>query len=101
MMEYSFILLGVLLFLVGLDRTLGTRILRRDNYPFWKTAFVFAAFQWVFDNYFTFIGIWRFDSAQTMGVFIPFIPVENMVYGFELLALTVILYSFFARPRRD
>jgi lycopene cyclase domain-containing protein len=100
MMEYTWSVGIFLIFLLALDRALDTRVLRLSNRSFWITALIFAGFQFVLDNYFTRTGIWTFNSAEVIGVFIPFIPIENMVYGFELLALTIILYSFFARPRR-
>ncbi len=101
MMEYTLVVGIFLAFLLVLDTILHTRVLRLSNRPFWITALIFAAFQLVLDNYFTQIGIWTFNREEVIGIFVPFIPIENLVYGFELLALTIILYSFFARPRRD
>lgn len=99
MMEYTLTVGVFLVFLFVLDHVLNTRVLRLSNRPFWSTALIFAAFQLVLDNYFTQAGIWKFNHTEVIGIFIPFIPIENLVYGFELLALTIILYSFFARPR--
>jgi lycopene cyclase domain-containing protein len=74
-------------------------VLRVSNRPFWITVLVFAAFQLVLDNYFTQIGIWKFNREEVIGLFIPFIPIENVLYGLELLWLTIILYTYFSRVK--
>ena len=99
MISYSLAVLLALLSLIVGDHLLRTRVMEFQNKAFWKTAGIFAVFQFVFDNLFTAVGVWRFDAAQTLGVFIPFIPVENMVYGFVLLGWTIVLFTFWARVK--
>jgi lycopene cyclase domain-containing protein len=101
MTEYTFAVIAGLILVYFIDRTLKTHVLRFSNRPFWKTAAIFAAFQLVFDNLCTFLGIWKFNSQHVLGIFVPFIPIENLIFGFELLSLSVILYEFFARARAD
>lgn len=91
-MEYTLTVIGFGIFLAALDKILQTRVLVRNNTVFWKTAAVFFVFQLVFDNLFTLLGVWSFNSAETLGIFVPFIPIENLIYGQELLAFTIILY---------
>lgn len=100
-MEYTLAIVLAMIGLIFLDRQLKTHVLRVNNHPLWGAAIVFALFQFVLDNYFTSRGLWMFNSNQMVGVFIPFIPIENILYGFELLLLAIILYEFFARSGRD
>lgn len=91
-MEYTLSIIIFGIFLVVLDKIFQMHILSRSNIAFWKTAAVFFVFQLVFDNLFTYLGVWSFNSAETIGIFVPFIPIENLIYGQELLAFTIIFY---------
>ncbi len=101
MMEYTIGVLVGLILLFVVDRALQTHVLRVRNHPFWFAAGIFAVFQLLFDNLFTWQGIWIFNRAEVIGIFVPFIPIENLFFGFELFAFTIILYEFFRRPRGD
>lgn len=96
MVEYTIVVILVFLGVIVLDRQLKTNAIRLSP-RLVKTTGVFLLFQLVFDNYFTSQGLWMFDVSKTLGIFIPFIPVENLVYGTALLWLTLVLYAFFQR----
>lgn len=101
MMEYTLAVLIGLVIVFFIDHFLKTRVLRVQNKPFWFSAGIFGLFQLVFDNVFTWQGIWVFNRVETIGLFVPFIPVENLLFGFELFSFTIILYEFFRRARGD
>jgi lycopene cyclase domain-containing protein len=82
-----------------LDRVLRTRVIRPTPRMAYTTI-VFILFQLVFDNFFTGRGLWVFNSSETMGIFVPIIPVENLFFGLEMVWFTIILYSFFSREQR-
>ena len=41
-------------------------------------------FQLVFDNLMTAAGLWIFNPAATLGIFLPYIPLENLLFGASL-----------------
>lgn len=92
MMEYTawsvLALFGVWL----LDLVLNTRLIHPTP-RFLKTSIVFLAFQLVFDNLFTWQGIWVFNPTEVIGIYLPFIPLENLFFGLALLWGTLILYT--------
>lgn len=101
MMEYTITALVVLAIVLALDHfLLQTRIITLSNKRLWKTTAVFVLFQFVFDNYFTWKGLWVFDRTQVIGIFLPFIPIENLLFGMELLWLTLIFYVFARKALR-
>lgn len=46
-------------------------------------------FQLIFDNYFTYLGLWIFDFSHTIGILLPVIPLENLLFGIALTIATV------------
>ena len=101
MMEYTLAVALGLVIVFLMDRFLHTRVLRVENKPFWLAAGIFLLLQLVFDNLFTAQGVWLFNRAETLNIVVPFIPIENLVFGFELFAVSIILYEYFRRPRGD
>ncbi len=96
MFEYSLAALLMLAIIIVLDRfLLKTKLLYWRNARLLKTSMVFVVFQLALDNYFTSQGLWIFNPQSVIGIFLPFIPLENILFGTELLWLTIILYTFF------
>ncbi len=75
-----------------LDFILRTKVIR-PNARFFYTTIVFVIFQLIFDNYFTLQGLWVFNQSETLEIFVPFIPIENLLFGVVLLWGTLILYT--------
>ncbi len=95
MLGYTYAVIAVMIFILLLDRfLLRTRIITLHNERLWKTTAVFVIFQLVFDNYFTVKGLWVFNPNEVIGIFLPFIPIENLLFGIELLWVCLILYVF-------
>lgn len=57
--------------------------------PLWVALAIAVFFQLVFDNLMTAQGLWAFDFSKTVGVAIPYIPLENLVFGASLFLFTV------------
>ncbi|MCX8174774.1 MAG: lycopene cyclase domain-containing protein [Candidatus Micrarchaeota archaeon] len=55
-------------------------------------------FQLVFDNLMTAQGLWVFDFSHTLGIAVPTIPLENLLFGLALALATVV--SWEAQGRR-
>ncbi len=96
---YTAFALTTLVGVILLDNGLNTHVFRVRNHPFWAAAIAFVAFQLVFDNFFTARGLWLFDPTSLLGIFLPFIPIENLLFGFCLFSCTIILYEHFCRAR--
>ena len=98
MTEYTFAVVVGFLVVIALDRVLQTKIIRFTPRLFYTTL-VFLVFQLMLDNYFTAQGLWAFNTNETLGIMIPFIPLENLFFGMEMLWFTLILFSFFSREK--
>lgn len=96
---YSAAVVAVFFLVFLLDRALQTKIIRLEPRIVYTTI-VFIIFQLIFDNFFTERGLWVFNSAEIVGIFVPIIPLENIFFGVEMLWFTLILYSFFSREQR-
>ncbi len=46
-------------------------------------------FQLIFDNYMTLLGLWSFDFSKTLGIAVPIIPLENLLFGASLAIATI------------
>ncbi len=92
MTMYTVAIIAGFFLVLALDRALHTNIIRPTLRLFY-TTFTFVIFQLILDNYFTSQGLWVFNARETIGVFVPFIPIENLFFGMEMLWTTLILYS--------
>ncbi|QQR92926.1 MAG: lycopene cyclase domain-containing protein [Candidatus Iainarchaeum archaeon] len=101
MLAYTFAVVVGMMLLLFLDRALiRTHMLSWKNKRLWKTTGIFVVFQLIFDNYFTAQGLWVFDRAQVIGIFLPVIPIENLLFGVELLWMALLLYAFLSKESR-
>lgn len=92
MTEYTLAVIVGFWVVVALDRVLQTKIIRFTPRLFYTTL-VFLIFQLILDNYFTAQGLWTFNTSETLGIMVPFIPLENLFFGMEMLWTVLILYS--------
>lgn len=98
MMQYTLAVAIGFFLVMALDQALRTHIIRPTPRMI-HTTLTFLAFQLVFDNFFTAQGLWMFNARETMGIFVPFIPIENLFFGVEMLWFTLILYTHFSARR--
>jgi len=64
-------------------------IVKLDSKLLVVTCFISVLFQLLFDNYMTSLGLWIFDYSFTLGIMVPIIPIENLLFGISLAAATV------------
>ncbi len=57
--------------------------------PLLLLCFLSISFQLIFDNIMTWAGLWEFDFSQTLGLSLPFIPLENLLFGLALALFIV------------
>ncbi len=49
--------------------------------------------QLAFDNYMSSLGLWQFAPQFILGILVPIIPIENLLFGASLFMLTVASYE--------
>ena len=100
MMQYTLAVSIGFFLVIALDRALRTRIIRPTPRVMYTTL-TFLVFQLIFDNFFTAQGLWIFNRAETAGIFLPFIPIENLLFGVEMLWFTLILYTHLQKKSKS
>ena len=93
MKEYTIAALVSALAVVLLDRMLRTDVLKRP--AFWIFLAVMYAFKIVANGYLTWRPIVLYNPEFFLGVRVFTIPIEDFVYGFSLITLSVILWEYF------
>lgn len=92
-MEYTFVSLGVLALSALLNIAYNPAFKKAKIVA---VALVVAALaQFVFDNLTVALGFWQFNEAATLGIRIPFMPLENLFFGAALFLFTVFSWERF------
>jgi lycopene cyclase domain-containing protein len=95
MKEYTILAAASVVFVVLLDGMLHTNVLRKR--VFWIALGVMFIFKIPSNGYLTGRPIVLYNAEYFLGVRIWTIPVEDFLYGFGLIALTIILWEYFLR----
>ncbi|MCX8196727.1 MAG: lycopene cyclase domain-containing protein [Candidatus Micrarchaeota archaeon] len=82
----------VLSFLLALASRTNMRMLL-------AAGLVSLAFQLVFDNLMTYVGLWKFSERYILGIRVPFIPAENLAFGLSLMVCTVLCWELLAKVK--
>ena len=97
MLEYTILCVIAIFVVVYLDRKFETKVLHSIRYN--KTRrrnFILAVcLQLIFDNITVWRGLWIFNHKELLGIFLPFIPLENLIFGVCLFLQTAIFYEKF------
>jgi lycopene cyclase domain-containing protein len=91
MKEYTLLAIASALITIWLDRFLGTNILRRK--VFWVFLGVMYFFKTIVNGYLTWRPIVLYGESFYLGIRLGRIPIEDYVYGFSLIALSVIFWE--------
>ena len=92
-MEYTVAAVVAAVSVILLDRQLGTRVLRRRE--FWAFLAVMYGFKLIANGYLTWRPIVIYGREHFLGVRLGTIPLEDFVYGFALIGLSVVLWEYF------
>ena len=84
-MEYS--LISVIVFFFSAYYAIA--VVKVDKKSLVAACLISAFFQLIFDNYMTSLGLWVFDFSFTFGIAVPYIPVENLLFGTSLAIATI------------
>ncbi|MGB2958976.1 MAG: lycopene cyclase domain-containing protein [Bacteroidota bacterium] len=98
MKEYTVLSILSVAATVVLDRVLRTGILRKVS--FWVFMSVMFGFMLIANGYLTWRPIVLYGKDHHLGIHLFTIPVEDFLYGFSFIGMSVILWEFF-RKRRD
>jgi len=95
--EYAGTVLLALTVVAGLDQVLRTRLLRQGRT--YRYLGVVTLFILLFNGYLTFRPLVLYADSYLLGLRILTIPVEDFLYGYALVILTVLIYHRFRRER--
>jgi lycopene cyclase domain-containing protein len=98
-MSYTWSALLAVAVVVGLDLwVLRTRLVRRR--AFWCAYAIVAFFQLLVNGLLTGLRIVRYDSGEILGPRLVFAPVEDLLFGFAMVTLTLCLWVWAGRRTR-
>ncbi|MBI5553568.1 MAG: lycopene cyclase domain-containing protein [Candidatus Diapherotrites archaeon] len=96
MPEYTLLALGILAFCAGL--AIRRVPLNHKSLLFFGVGIALLA-QLLLDNLMTFLGLWAFNPNSILGVYVPVIPAENLLFGAAMFLFTVSVWeSGIAQP---
>jgi lycopene cyclase domain-containing protein len=95
MMEYTVAAAGSALLLIVLDYRLRTGVLRQKR--FWMFLGVMYGFKLIVNGYLTWRPVVRYTDGQYLGIRLGTIPLEDFVFGFSLITLSVVLWEYLKR----
>jgi lycopene cyclase domain-containing protein len=93
MKEYTLLAVASVVGVILLDRILHTGVLQRRQ--FWVALGVMFFFKIPSNGYLTWRPIVLYNADHFMGIRLWTIPVEDFLYGFGLIAFTIILWEYF------
>lgn len=97
MKEYTLLACVAAVAVLWLDRGLGVRALGRSL--FWKFLAVIFCFKLLVNGYLTWRPIVIYNPEMMLNIRLLTIPVEDFLYGFALVAGSVILWEHFLRGK--
>ncbi len=99
MMEYT--AAAVAMFLAGLGLNLKFNpVFRKNQTAIMVATGIVVVAQLVFDNLTVATGFWHFNDAATLGIRIPFMPLENLFFGLALFLFTALFWEWSPRSHR-
>ena len=94
MPEYTVLAVVAVLVTVALERWSGTRVFARAQ--FWLSMLIVVVFQVIVDGWLTKLSapIVRYNPEHHLGLRFPWdVPVEDYLFGFAMVASTIILWE--------
>jgi len=95
MIEYTLLCIVALAAAYFFDHLLETRVGRRRAFLYALAMALLT--QLVVDNLTAWRGFWNFNMYMTLGVGIPVIPLENLLFGTALFYASVISWELSSR----
>jgi lycopene cyclase domain-containing protein len=92
-MEYTLAAIASVGTVLALDRVLKTRVLGRAG--FWIFMGIMIACTTVVNGYLTWRPVVLYGDPFFLGIRLGTIPLEDYLYGFSFISLSVVLWEFF------
>ncbi len=93
MKEYTLLSVFSVLATLLADRLTGVRILKRRTYYIFMA--IIAGFFLLVNGYLTGRGLVLYSERFCLGVRVGSIPVEDMLFGFSMVTMTIMLWEYF------
>lgn len=93
MKEYSFLAALSALGAVGLDRVAGTGLFKRREFYIFLGVIIF--FKLLVNGYLTGKEIVLYNPEFFMGLRMGTIPLEDFLFGFSMVSVTIIFWEYF------
>jgi lycopene cyclase domain-containing protein len=97
--EYTILAVAIAVGAVILDRLLGTRITSQRR--FWVSLAILFVFKIPSNGYLTGRPIVLYNPEYFLGIRLGTIPVEDFLYGFGLITMSLVLWEFFVRREEE
>ena len=94
-MEYTIVSLLAVAAVVLFDRLSGTRLVQRRI--FWIFLLVMLGFKLIVNGYLTWRPIVIYGAQHQLGLRLHTIPVEDFLFGFSMILLTLVVWERFRR----
>src|SRR5437899_2835795 len=95
-MTYTLLAVAAVLVVIGVDLgLLRTRLVTRR--AFWTAYAIMLGFQLVVNGLLTGLHIVRYDSDRILGWHIAYAPVEDLLFGFAMVTLTLSTWVWLGR----
>lgn len=98
MKEYTLIAVSSVVLAILVDRFTGTRLLRRRL--FYLFLAVILGFKFAVNGYLTGSGVVLYNREFFLGIRIGSIPLEDFLFGFSMVTLSIVFWEFFRRPAK-
>jgi len=95
MIEYTLLCIVALAAAYLFDHLLKTRVSSRRTFLYALALALLT--QLVVDNLTAWRGFWNFNRDMMLGVRVPVIPLENLLFGIALFYSTIISWEFSSR----
>jgi lycopene cyclase domain-containing protein len=97
MMEYTTLSAASIIVVIVLDRLLGTRLMQ--GFQFWIFVAVMFGFKTIVNGYLTWRPVVEYGEEFQLGIRLLTIPLEDYLYGFGLMGVSVVLWEAALRKR--
>lgn len=92
-MEYTYLVIVTSTFVIVLDITLKTYLLKQKL--FWIYWGVIVVLMFIVNGYLTWRPIVIYNETKMLGLRLFTIPVEDFFFGFSLIGLNLIIWEFY------
>lgn len=95
MKEYTILAAISVIVTIWADRKTGINILKNREY--YLFILIIAAFKFLVNGYLTGANIVQYDPRFFLGIRLGSIPVEDFLFGFSMVTLSVIFWEYFKK----